>query len=218
MARRQRDGVVDLAQACASAEAIALVDLGWPELRISLTAKLSLLGVPGCGKSTGASGMVTVAAEVYGVMPLYLSVEEGTGQTALARFERIARQLGIPVPGGILISDPRDVAEADADLAAYERRLGDRRGFVVVDSVSDLRAPEGWWRSLLASRHGVVFVEHVVTSGAAKGGLETLFAVDTVIVVEQGGLATPVKSRWGKTGPDHTFDVHHPRLPRQVLG
>jgi len=205
--------VVDVARGCASAGPLDLVDLGWRELLVPLHVKLSMLGLPGCGKSTAATGATIVAAEVHGVQPLYISVEEGASATALTRFERVARQLGVPVPRGICLSDARDVAEADADLLAYERHLGGERGLVVVDSLSDLRAPEGWWRSLLAMPHGIIIVEHIVTSGHAKNGLETLFAVDTVVTVEPGGVATPVKSRWGPTGPDHSFDVHRPRLP-----
>jgi len=206
--------VVDLAAVCAAAGDVALLDLGWAVLLLPLLVTLVVLGPPGSGKSTLASVVALVLAGVHGVPVLYYSVEEGSAPGALRRFRRAARALGCPVPPGVALSDARDTAEADADLRRFEHALDGRTGFVIVDSLSDLEADEAWWRRLLTTGHGVLLVQHTVTSGQPRSGLEPAFAVDVVIHVESGGRAVPVKSRWSRTGDEAAFDVHAPRLPR----
>ena len=118
--------------------------------------------------------------------------------------------MGIDVPESLILSDAQDVHEADEDIAAYEEALGDRVGFIVLDSLSQLRAPQPWWEDLLNSGHGVLLVLHTVTTGEARGGREPEFAVSMTIKVDAEGMATIEKNRWGATGPETTFCARQP--------
>jgi hypothetical protein len=191
-----------------------MVTWGWPAVRAPLFGTATIKGPAGCGKSTFSTATAMRIAEEAGVPVLYVSAEEGGETSALVRFARVAAMMGIEVPDNLILSDAQDVHEADADIAAYERVLGGRKGFIAVDSLSQLRAPQSWWTDLLNSGHGCVFVLHCVTSGEPLGGREPEYAVSMNIEVDGEGTAILAKNRWGPTGAENAFCVR--RAPSLV--
>jgi predicted ATP-dependent serine protease len=182
----------------------------------------TLKGFPGSGKSTIATAAACCIARDEGVDVLYISAEEGGEPSAVQRFKRVADMLGIDVPPGLIISDAQDVHEADADVAAYEQKLAGRKGFIVIDSLTQLRPAQAWWEDILNSGHGVLLVLHTTTSGEARGGREPEFAVSFTVAVDGNGHAVITKSRWGVTGEEHAFNARQPPrivpLPAQPSG
>lgn len=207
---RRRRHLSSAAELVRAANAPPMVTWGWPQVRAPLFATATIKGPAGCGKSTFSTATAMRIAEEVDVPVLYVSAEEGGESSALVRFARVAAMMGIEVPQNLILSDAQDVHEADADIAAYERLLGGRKGFVAVDSLSQLRAPQSWWTDLLNSGHGCVFVLHCVTSGEPLGGREPEYAVSMNIEVDGEGTAILAKNRWGPTGADNSFCVRKP--------
>ena len=183
---------------------------GWPAMRFPLFATGTVKGFPGSGKSTIATAAACCIAHDAGIEVLYVSSEEGGEVSAVERFRRVGDMLGIGVPKGVIISDATDVHEADADLAAYEQRLGGRKGFIVLDSLTQLRMAQCNWEDVMNSGHGTLFVLHTTTTGEARGGREPEFAASFNVSVDRDGTAVVTKSRWGATGEDHAFNARQP--------
>lgn len=211
---RRRRSLASAADLVREADKPKLHTWGWPQLQVPLFAKLTVRGEPGGGKSTLATAVAISIASTAGVDVLYVSAEEGAEASAVERFARVATAMGIDVPPGLILSDARDVHEADEDIQAYEAGLRGKGGLIVVDSLSQLRPAQQWWEDLIASPHGVIFVMHVTTGGHARGGREPEFAVDTNIHVDDQGTAVIVKNRWGPTGQACAFNARQP--PRLV--
>jgi hypothetical protein len=217
---RRRRALASAADLVREAESPRLLTWGWPEVQLPLFAKVTIRGEPGGGKSTSATAMAMRIAFETRTEVLYISAEEGTEATALERFGRVSVAMDIPVPQRLILSDARDIHEADEDIRAYERRLGGRGGIIVLDSLTQLRPAQSWWEDLIASSHGVIFVMHVTTGGHARGGREPEFAVDTNISIDDQGVALITKNRWGGTGAAFAFNARQPPrvTPRTAAG
>lgn len=192
---RPRRGVVLMSTLEAEGSRVHRVPWGFSALRLPVSSSLMVFGPPGGGKSTLAT-TAALALSHAGTPVLYLSAEEGHADTAVERFSRCSRALGLRrTPSSLAISDARSPDEASTDV---ERWLADRRdALLVVDSASELRASPTWLEGLLARpRLGLLVVQHVTTGGLPRGGLEPAFAVD--VTVRCAGLVAQVtKNRWG---------------------
>jgi len=149
-------------------------------------------------------------AHRHGIATLLICTEEGAAPSVALRLRRAGELLGASVSPLVTVSDASTEAEAERDIAAWASKLGRRQGIVAVDSLTHLRCSDAFWQRLVASPWGTIFVIHLVTSGAPRGGYEVEYAVDLVLVVQEGGLALPIKSRWGPSGEGAAFDVHRP--------
>lgn len=207
---RRRRSLASAADLVREAEKPKLFTWGWPELQLPLFCKLTVRGEPGGGKSTLSTAVAISIASTAGVDVLYVSAEEGAEASAVERFARVATAMGVDVPARLILSDARDVHEADQDIQAYEAGLRGKGGLIVIDSLSQLRPSQQWWEDLITSPHGVIFVMHITTGGHARGGREPEFAVDTNIHVDDQGTAVIVKNRWGPTGQACAFNARRP--------
>lgn len=207
---RRRKRLASAAALVRAATSPRIIVWGDPKVQAPLFGSATIKGPAGCGKSTFATAVAIRIARDVGTPVLYISSEEGGEVSAVVRFARVARMMGIVVPEGLIISDAQDVHEADEDVAEYERGLDGRGGFIIVDSLSQLRAPQPWWEDLLNSGHGCLLVLHTVTTGEARGGREPEYAVSVNIVVDSDGDAMLMKNRWGRTGEETRFSARNP--------
>ena len=137
---------------------------------------------------------------------LYLSVEEGTGPTAIERFRQVRTLMGIAPPRNLLVADVVTAEEALIEVNRF--REAHDTGFVVVDSLTDLRAAPGFATDLIADdRFGCILVLHLTTAGVPRGGLEPVYAADVWLHVRD--LEAHIrKSRWG-AGSSFRIDGPH---------
>ncbi len=188
----------------------------WPALYLPVDADVTLRGPPGCGKSTAATAMALDLAH-QGVDVFYASVEEGVESQARERFARVARLAECTFPRRLLVGSGTTITDIARDVRKWSLDT-DSPGVVVIDSLSALHGAQPLWSALQASPHGSVLVQHVVTSGAAKGGLEAEFGGDVCIVIAQDGTAVIEKSRWGPTGAEFAFNARCPPPIERGLG
>lgn len=193
-APRRRPPTRSLEELVAKATPVRMVPWGYEALTLPPEARVAADGPPGGGKSTLSAFMALVLA-ARGVRVLVLSVEEGLAPTAIARWTRCADQVGYArPPANVELADVRDPEEARSELDAWRAR---GPGCVVIDSTSDLRCSDEWLAGVYADDAlGIVTVQHVVTSGAPRGGWEIAHKADVRVTCREL-TASITKNRWG---------------------
>ena len=180
---------------------------GYPGLRLPLQVAMLLSGKPGSGKSTAATVMALSLA-LRGVRVLWISPEEGRGDTTARRFGMAHRWLSSPtLPlGSPLISDSRGLAEVDAELRAFEDAGGQ---VIFIDSITTLGASDQWWEDLTNSPMGVVGIAHQNSRGSPFGGHRIAHDPDIHLSVTDFTLAVE-KSRWFEEDAPRSWSVDAP--------
>lgn len=222
--RSRRKNTRDLGEVLRTHQRPRLRRWGYPALQLPLDASVLLSGRPGSGKSTSGVAM-TLGLALEGVRTLWVSPEEGCGDTTVRRFELVHGWYGRPsLPTGTpLVSDARTLSEVHVEIAGFE---AGGPGVVFVDSLTTLGASAQWWEDLTNGPLGVVGIAHQNNRGTPFGGHRVAHDPDVHLSVSDFQVSVE-KSRWfaddqprawrvddlGTAGPDDLREGEVVRFP-----
>jgi len=183
-------------------------DWGDTGFLLPISARLTVQGLPGCGKSTFAR-RTALSLSSLGIPVCLISTEEGLdSDTFVDGLKRAMDLLGMShAPPSLKIASANNPGEI---LYYRSEWLSDTNsiGLLIIDSVYVHGGRDNEWYKVLSEdeRHGLLTVHHLTTAGTPKGGLTTAYLGDAILTFVDG-QASVIKNRFGAL---QTFDVHSP--------